>query len=280
MGRMGFSSPGRDRGREKSQKKRHRGPCILRVPAMIQLLLTAALLHPIRTAHAPEIDGRLDDAVWSAAEPSTAFLQKFPDEGQPPSESTSVRVLYDDDSLYVAIDCRQERAPLVERLTRRDRDVDADRIEIDLDTRGDGKSAFHFGVSAAGVLVDGLRYDDTELTLDWDDNWEAEAQRTDAGWRVELRILQILRFPSLPTQSWGSQVRRYISARQEIDEWAFIPRSVAGEVSHYGTLGPFDELHAGRRFELRPFVLARLRRRDPTADTLASGTDLALAAGL
>src|SRR5262249_3545152 len=145
----------------------------------------------------------------------------------------------------------------------------------------DGKSAFHFGVNAAGVLIDGIRYDDTELSLDWDENWEAATQQSDGGWSVELRIpLGILRFPSLPSQSWGLQVRRYISARQEIAEWAFIPRTSAGEVSHYGTLGPFDGLRPGRPFELRPFVLAKLRRRDPTEDTLASGTDLSFAAGL
>jgi hypothetical protein len=248
---------------------------------MIQLLLATALLHPARTERAPEIDGRLDDTAWSAAESSGAFLQKFPDEGSPPSEPTSVRVLYDDDALYVAIDCRQASAPRVERLTRRDRDVDADRVEVDLATRGDGKSAFHFGINASGVLVDGLRYDDTELSLDWDENWDAAVQTTATGWTAELRIpLRILRFPTVPTQSWGLQVRRYVSARQEIDEWALIPRAVAGEVSHYGVLGPLDGLRPGSPFEVRPFVLARLRRREPTADTLASGTDAAFAAGL
>jgi hypothetical protein len=256
---------------------------------MIQLLLTAALLfdlggptlQPARAEHPPEIDGRLDDEVWSAAPAATVFVQKFPDEGQAPSEPTAVRVLYDDEAIYVAVECQQHTAPLVARLTRRDRAVDADRVEVDLATRGDGKSAFHFGVNAAGVLVDGLRYDDTELSLDWDENFEAATQVTAAGWSAELRIpLRVLRFPAEPTQSWGLQVRRYISARQEIDEWAFIPRATAGEVSHYGALGPLDGLHGKSPLELRPFVLARLRRRDPTADTLASGTDGALAAGL
>jgi hypothetical protein len=252
---------------------------------VIQLLVAGTLLAPslqaARTERAPEIDGRLDDEVWSAAQPATDFVQKFPDEGAAPTEPTTVRVLYDDAAIYVAIDCQQARAPLVARLTRRDRAVEADRVEVDLATRGDGKSAFHFGVNAAGVLIDGIRYDDTELSLDWDENWEAATQQTPTGWTAELRIpLGILRFPAEPSQSWGFQVRRYISARQEIDEWAFIPRSAAGEVSRYGTLGPLEGLRRGRAFELRPFVLARLRRREPTADILASGTDLTLAAGI
>src|SRR5262249_30681982 len=256
---------------------------------MIQLFVTAALLvegsppalGPTRAERAPAIDGRIDDAAWADAAPATAFVQKSPDEGQPPSEATTVRVLYDDDAIYVAVDCPQEHSPLVARLTRRDRVVDADRVEIDLGTRGDGKSAFHFSVNAAGVLVDGIRYDDTELSLEWDENWEAATARTDAGWTAELRIpLRFLGFREAPSQTWGLQVRRYVSARQEIDEWAFIPRNVAGEVSHYGTLGPLEGLRAGSPFEIRPFALAKLRRREPTPDTLTSGTDVSAAAGL
>ena len=50
----------------------------------------------VRTAQAPAIDGRLDDAAWAAAPPSDGFVQHFPDEGAPPSEHTTMRVLYDD----------------------------------------------------------------------------------------------------------------------------------------------------------------------------------------
>src|SRR5262249_52833326 len=98
---------------------------------MIQLFVTAALLaggsppplRPTRAERGPAIDGRIDDAAWADAAPATAFVQKFPDEGQPPSEATTVRVLYDDDAIYVAVDCPQEHSPLVARLTRRDRVV-------------------------------------------------------------------------------------------------------------------------------------------------------------
>ena len=245
------------------------------------LVRPAPVLVPTRTAHAPTIDGRIDDAAWSDAAVATDLVQKFPAEGQSPSATTRVRVLYDEDAVYVGIECAQADVPIVARLTRRDRAVEADRVEVDLGSRGDGKSAFHFGVNAAGVLIDGLRYDDTELDLSWDENWEAAVQRGPDGWSAEIRIpLRLLRFPALPRQSWGFQVRRYISARQEIDEWAFIPRSVAGEVSRYGLLGPLDGLRGGGEVEVRPFVLARVRRRDASADTIGSGTDAALSAGL
>ena len=234
-----------------------------------------------RATHAPVVDGRLDDDAWRAVAGTSAFTQKFPSEGKAPVEATTMRVLYDDDALYVAFDCVQRDAPVIDRLTRRDRLVEADWVEIDLDTRRDGKSAFQFVVNAGGVLFDAARFDDTSAQSDWDENWEAKTVRTKTGWSAEIRIpLRILRFGALPVQSWGMQARRYVSERQETDEWAYIPRKDAGEVSHYGKLDALVGLKPGTPLELRPFALGRLRRRDTANGQLANGTDVNGSLGL
>src|SRR5690242_5057041 len=41
------------------------------------------------------LDAKLDEAAWQAATPVTKFLQTDPDEGQPASQRTEVRFLYD-----------------------------------------------------------------------------------------------------------------------------------------------------------------------------------------
>ena len=234
-----------------------------------------------RTHDAPVLDGVLDDAAWARAPAATAFTQKFPDEGGAPSERTTLRVLYDDDAIYVAFDCEQLHSPVVRHLSRRDRLVEADRVEIDLGTRRDRKSAFQFTVNAGGVLTDAVLFNDTDSSPDWDENWEAVVAQRPGGWSAEFRIpLRILRFSSAPQQSWDLQARRYVSERQEIDEWSFIPRDAAGEVSHYGTLDGLRDLHPRSPVELRPFVLGRVRHRDPATTQLASGTDLGASAGL
>lgn len=111
---------------------------------MIALAVSAVVVMPIHVTAAPEFDGRLDDPAWAMTTAFTGFVQKNLDAGAPPSEPTSVRILYDDESLWVGIDCVQLRSPIVRRLTRRDREVDSDRVEIDLDSRGTGRDAFHF----------------------------------------------------------------------------------------------------------------------------------------
>jgi len=143
-------------------------------------VLAVAIVTPARVAVAPVIDGRLDDAAWAGAAAVTALVEKQPHDGHAPPDRTAVWIAYDDANVYVAIDCPQT-APLVARLTRRDREIETDRVEVDLDTRRDGKSAFWFGVSAAGVLSDGLRFDDTELSTEWDGVWDARVDRHGAA---------------------------------------------------------------------------------------------------
>ncbi|MFO0755658.1 MAG: DUF5916 domain-containing protein [Byssovorax sp.] len=229
-------------------------------------------LTAVRATAPPVLDGKLDDAAWRAAPGSDEFTQKAPDDGKAPSERTIVRVLYDDENVYVGIDCIQAHAPVVGRLTRRDRNVQADSVTVTLDSRSDGKSGFDFSVNAAGVLSDGLRFNDTDYSQAWDEIWEAKTVHTHAGWSAEFRIpLRILRFKSLPVQSWGLQVRRSISAAQEVDEWSHIPREAAGEVSHYGRLDDLRGLRPKTSVEVRPFVAAALRHHDPESDNLARG---------
>jgi len=198
-----------------SRRRRWHGACCscpsltLRTPLLALFLIaraaaadsSAAERRPhLRATHVdrpPLLDGVVGAEEWSAVPATDAFTQKFPAEGHPPTEKTLLRVGYDQQALYVAIECEQRLAPVEARLTRRDRQVEADWVAVILDTRRDGRSAFVFNVNAAGVLTDLLRFDDTDISAEWDDNWEARTARTESGWSAELRIpLRILRFES------------------------------------------------------------------------------------
>jgi hypothetical protein len=228
------------------------------------------ILIAILAVEPPVIDGALDDAVWKQAPASESFTQKFPASGEPPLATTSVRVVHDREAIYFGIHCAQPNTPITRRLSRRDRTVEADRVAIDIDTRGDGKSAFHFEVNASGLLVDAIRFDelvteDSDLLLDWDENWDASTQTSSGGWTAEIRIpFRALRFDQSASRGWGLEVRRYVSAHREIDEWAYVPRDVAGEMQHYGRLELEGEVEPGSGIELRPFALAKSELAAPT----------------
>ena len=245
---------------------------------MLLLPLLVASLSPVRVHSAPRIDGHLDDEIWTTTPAVDSFRQTFPNDGAPASEPTTVRVAYDDTNLYVAISCVQ-RVRSVARLTRRDREVAGDRVSIDIDTGHDRRTAFHFQISAAGVLVDGMRYDDTELSSEWDEIWQGEVARTPDGWTAELAIpLRILRLHA-DVATWGFQVRRWIGATGEEVEWSYAPRDAGGEVSRYGDLGPFDGLAPRGSIALVPFALSRAVRADKEMES-QYGDGLSAAAGL
>jgi uncharacterized protein DUF5916 len=245
---------------------------------MLVAPLLIAAIAPVRVDVPPRIDGHLDDAAWRAAPASDGFTQKFPHDGDHPAQPTRVMVVYDDDSVYIGIDCIQTD-PASARLTRRDRDAGDDRVSVDIDTGHDRRSAFHFQLSAAGVHVDGLRYDDTELAADWDEIWEGESAHTPAGWSAEIRIpFRILRLHH-GVATWGFQVRRWTGTTGEIDEWAYASHDMGGEVSRYGDLGPFAGLAPHGSIALVPFALSRVVRTD--ADVASPyGDGLSAAAGL
>ena len=51
------------------------------------------------------VDGKLDEAVWGRAVPATDFIQQDPDNGQPATEQTEVRIVYTPDALYMGVIC-------------------------------------------------------------------------------------------------------------------------------------------------------------------------------
>ncbi|HEU4648281.1 MAG TPA: sugar-binding protein, partial [Gemmatimonadales bacterium] len=68
------------------------------------------------------VDGRLDEAAWADAPPVTHLVQRSPKEGAAASEPTEVRVLFDDDAIYVGARLRDTSPDsIVAQLARRDR---------------------------------------------------------------------------------------------------------------------------------------------------------------
>jgi hypothetical protein len=248
----------------------------------VALDLATPHLGAAHTDQPPVIDGNLDDAGWKAATASDAFTQQYPFDRQPPSEHTTLRVLYDADAIYIGFDCEQVRTPIVERLTRRDRDSESEWVWVQIDSRNDRKNAFIFAVNISGVLADGQILNQNVMSFEWDENWEAKTARTAHGWSAEIRIpLRVLRFDGkAPVQSWGLQAARFIADRQELDLWAYFPRDVASPVTFFGRLEDLRNLQGGGAVEVRPFVLGFGRRRQPGTEILASGYDASASAGL
>ena len=182
------------------------------------------------------VDGVLNEPAWQGARAITSFTQLDPQEGQPASERTEIRILFDDDALYVGA-WLYDRQPVTARLGRRDMNMSAsDWLTLILDSNHDHRSAFGFELNPAGVRRDQSRAGGQEDDS-WDPVWEAATTVSDSGWFAEIRIpFSQLRFTREQVQTWGMQIERQIARNQEFSVWAFTPRDQPGGAPRYGHL--------------------------------------------
>jgi hypothetical protein len=215
---------------------------------------------------APRIDGALDDGAWSTAPVISDFVQKTPTEGAAPSVQTEVRLLYDDDALYVGARMRRPDPQNIRRsITRRDGDSDAEVFMISLDSYNDKRTAYEFSVSSGGVRGDFYHPQDSQDSgrePTYDPIWSARTRIDSEGWTAEMRIpFSQLRFNAGAVQTWGIEMSRKLPDRSEELQWVLIPVDAAGFSSRFGTLDGIERIPAARRIELLPYVAGDLTYR-------------------
>ena len=194
-----------------------RGTMILAAPAEARQAAPArgevSTLPALMVPHAsivPTIDGDTADAVWSQAGVIRGLLPALgatsPDDLA--IQPTVVRVLWDEQNLYVAFDCTDKDIFSTGKL-QHDEDIYAeDVVEVFLDGKGDGRQYVEIEVGPTGVNLDMMHLltADPELGPDGrlssrvmkQDRWKfrewemvglkTAARKTDKGWSAELAI--------------------------------------------------------------------------------------------
>jgi hypothetical protein len=207
----------------------------------------------------PQVDGRLNDEVWTAAEAATGFVQRDPDNGKAMTEDTRIQVAYDSRYLYIAVTCL-DSGTVSRGLGRRDEEPPTDIINIGLDPRHDHLTGYIFQTNPSSWQGDRSLFDDTNGDRDFNANWEVRSQVTETGWTSEFRIpFSQLRFTALPApgQVWGFDVLRRIRRKGETGFWLPRPRGERGDVSRFGHLVFDAPLTPPGRVEFLPYAVSR-----------------------
>ena len=207
------------------------------------------------------LDGRLDEQIWRTGPAVAAFVQKEPNEGEPPTERMEVRFVFDDGALFVGARMYSQTgaAAIQAPLGRRDEVEQAEYLLIALDTYLDRRTSYCFGVTASGVRLDHYHPTDSESNTDtgFDPVWHARTQIDQDGWTAELWIpFSQLRFNASPEQTWGLNIHRRTPTRNEDDYWVAIPRTEQAWASRFGELIGLDGIKPPRRVELLPYAAA------------------------
>ncbi len=211
-------------------------------------------------------DGKLDEAAWATAQASDQFTQSWPKPGEAPTHKSEVRVLYDDDALYVGVRMYDSRPDsIAAQLARRDASgIHSDWVHLVIDSYHDRRSGFRFSVNPKGVQKDVLHSDDRTEDLNWDAVWQVGTSIDSAGWTAEYRIpFSQLRFGGAAKgveRTWGLHVQRDIARANERVSWSPWKANDPGYMSFAGDLTGIVDIPTPRRLEVMPYVSTKLVR--------------------
>ena len=221
-----------------------------------------------RTETPPKVDGRLDDPAWRDAVVVDDFHQHTPRYRDPASEDTLVRLLYDDDYLYIGVDFR-DRDPAGVQATQliQGGNTNADdRFFVSIDSFNSRRNDYMFTVNANGVRSEALRENNTRFIADWVAIWHAESALNEHGWATEMAIpFKSIAFDP-ESDTWGVNFGRWIMRKQEFDLWSSNER--LWWAAENGEMSGIQGIQQGRGLDVVPSAnLIHRRDFDPGRDS-------------
>lgn len=262
----------------------------MRALSVLLFIVVCALSSPVvaqvnyKTVNARQasgkfvIDGKLTENDWQLTGLATDFIQSGPHPGQPSTQRTVVRILYDDDAVYIGA-MLYDSSPdsVMKQLTPRD-DFDNSNVDafgVNFDTYFDRQNATQFVVTAAGVQADGIAKFDA-VDRSWNAAWYSRVHHSDSGWSVELKIpYAALRFSKSQVQTWGVNYFRVIRRHRERSYWNKVDPAVQNVIGQGGRLDSIRDIKAPIRLALLPYISAYAEDYDGnTARTLNGGMDI------
>jgi len=206
--------------------------------------LPSAVVLP--TDAAPEIDGRLDDAVWAEAGQVNGLFLK--DRKTPSAHPTEVKLLYRDSMLFVGARFRGEKPADIAAKFRNDEEGnlwDDSCLEVYLDPGDSNRRQYKFIANSLATRMD---LGGERCRPLWNGKWRAAAQvDAEDGWRLELAIDLESLDGAKPTPGavWGLNLKRHVVSAEtgkflEVSGWS---QTAYGRPAGLGKLifGPLSE---------------------------------------
>ncbi len=231
------------------------------------------------------IDGELNEPAWQTAQIATDFIQRAPAEGQPASHPSVVRVLYDNEYLYVGAYLYDSRPDLivVHDITRDSGAGRQDSFGVVLDTFRDRRNGYNFSVSPLGSKRDLQFFNEgADANRNWNAVWHIETRIQEDGWTAEYAIpFKSLRFSRDEEQVWGVQFYRSIRRLNESTSWMPIPsryRNYSQRISYAGDLHGVRDVRPGKNLKVKPYIFGGVNhfasRGEETSGDLDGGVDV------
>jgi len=207
------------------------------------------------------LDGKLNEIDWATADVTSDLTQYSPNPGDKSSQKTEIRILFDDEAIYVGAQMF-DTAPdsILMQYSQRDQVKNSDEFGIQLSPYNDGINGVAFATTPAGILVD-VNISPTGQDFNWDAVWDVQTVVDENGWTAEFKIpWSALRFSKMEKGEeivWGVNFYRKIRRFREFSVWEPMdPTSTVEGLRENGELHGFRGITPPPRITLFPYVSA------------------------
>ena len=216
------------------------------------------------------VDANFNEGAWDKqTDVATEFTSVRPIPNQKPKYPTEVKVVYDDNALYISAKMVEGSSDSISsQLMLRDQIGNTDFFGVIIDTYGNGNNAFEFILSCTGVQFDALVTPQNEDNS-WDAVWFGAARIAEDGWYAEMKIpYSAIRFPSQDIQKWNVNFFRRRQASGEQYCWNNVDFEQDNAwLNQVGTLTGIENIKPPLRLSLTPYAsVYGVHSHDPNGD--------------
>jgi hypothetical protein len=175
---------------------------------------------PLRINSEIKLDGKLTESEWNNVLPIRDFMQTDPLSGAAPTERTIVKMLYNNNHLYVGFHCFDSMPSQLVRFFM-DRDFELgkdDGVAFQLDPYNDKNTAVVFITNTLSARFDSeISNNGNGMNDDYNNFWEVTSLVDSTGYTVEFRIpFSSLRFEQKELVVMGFRCTRLIKRKNEL----------------------------------------------------------------
>lgn len=210
------------------------------------------------------MDGRLDEPAWERAEPAADFRQSDPQNGEPATERSEIRILYGRDNLYIGAEFfdSEPQGMLGNQMVRDGFLASDDRFMWVLDPFNDQRSGYFFEINPGGAMGDSQLVPAQGGSFGmgqnraWDGIWLARVRRHDEGWTVEVEIpFRTLNFDP-NAEAWGANFQRTVRRKNEESFWTGWGRNQGlMNLAYAGRIEGINDVSQGVGLDIKPYVI-------------------------
>ncbi len=158
---------------------------------LLAMVLSGLALPAMAAESGPTvvIDGRIDPAEWAGAQHVTDFRRVQPLTRTPGTQPTEAWILATPEGLAIGFrNVQPASVPRTRQRVQRDFEEQVDRVNVNIDFDGDGRTGYNFCVSSTDGIGDAVISNESNFNPDWDGNWKHAVGEDADGWSAEILI--------------------------------------------------------------------------------------------